>query len=178
MKFKSHKLLRFLIFPEFLILCTICVFFGIVILNDPAVKEKLLYRVFTIVLMFGGPMLIAFLMLKVENLWTRVFATVFVTSTEVCWSCPLLRSKTLPLPQCTITVETETNRWGLQFPYICFSIAPHTKIERVGYMRCSEDFIKFWYSEALCSYLIGNLPKEQTTRLEYYRYIEQKESKK
>lgn len=64
---------------------------------------------------------------------------------------------------------------GGHYEYICFSKSPHGELENVGEIRCSDTFIKFWYSKELCEYLIEILPELQARPLAYKLELDRRE---
>lgn len=175
MIFRSHPYYRYGIFTECMILFAMFPFDATLILTLSPVRGNVLYSILTIA---GTIALLVYLwdvFMRRGTLWTRIWARVFITKWEVQWFCPFLRSHKLRLSECTITVENEYTPQGVHFVYICFSKFPHRELEDVGNMRCSDTFIKFWYSKELCEYLIEILPELQARPLVYQLELDRRE---
>jgi hypothetical protein len=54
---------------------------------------------------------------------------------------------------------------------IYFSTTPYPVqfFNKINKVKCTDGFIKFWYSEELCDYLIATLPHEKTKQLATFK---------
>ena len=102
----------------------------------------------------------------------KCFATLKVTNKLIEWKCPFRRSQRINAAECRyFGVQLEDSHNGLDYAFIYISKGPYPQEydHKIDKMKCSEDFIKFWYSDELCDYLIEQFPANRTGPLQYYR---------
>lgn len=110
--------------------------------------------------------------LSLNQLWEKFFAKLIVKNDRIEWRCVFRRSHTLLLTQCRwIGVELEDSFNGLDYPYVYFSKEPYPAEyqHKINKLKCSDHFIKFWYSEQLVNYLEENVSANQVGSLIAYR---------
>ena len=111
------------------------------------------------------------------NFWEKWFAIIEVTDNSIIWSCPLKHSHTLLLFECKFFgVQLEESYNGLPYPFIYISKHPYPReLEgKINKIRCSNEFVKFWYSDDLCNCLIAKFSNNRTGPLQYYQYQSQR----
>lgn len=104
--------------------------------------------------------------------WEKCFSRLEVSDWEICWKCPFRRTRRMALDACVeIGAYLENEGKGIPSEQIYFSDHPNPKqhLDRNGSMKASSHLIKFWYSEALCQYLLKTCPGRQTGCLLAYR---------
>ena len=102
----------------------------------------------------------------------KCFATLHFSDDSVCWRAPLRRKCVISLLDCKFAgVENEDSHNGRPYPYIYISPAPYPIAykNKINKLKCSNNFIKFWYSDELCKYLEEHLPKGCAGSLTAYR---------
>ncbi len=113
---------------------------------------------------------IAFLCLN--QLWEKLFAKLIVKNDRIIWRCIFRRSHTLLLTESRwIGVELEDSFNGLDYPFIYFSKEPYPAEfqHKINKLKCSDSFIKFWYSEQLVNYLETHVSANRVGALIAYR---------
>lgn len=104
--------------------------------------------------------------------WEKCFATLHISDTVIRWKCPFRKTICLNCTECNyIGVQTEESHNGLSYPFVYLSVTayPNKYIGKINRIRCTKSFIKFWYSEDLCAYLISRFPTNMTGELLSYR---------
>ena len=102
----------------------------------------------------------------------KCFASLTVTSQTIEWKCPFRRTCKIPTLECRyFGVQLEDSHNGLDYAFIYISKDPYPKEyeHRINKLKCSDGFIKFWYSDELCDYLVEKFPHNRTGPLQYYR---------
>ena len=138
---------------------------------DPSLIGGML---FLLLLVVGGIILVHF------AFWEKCFATLTITEDEVIWRCPFRKTRRLPVFECRyIGVELEESANGLPYPFIYLTSEPYPYEYRhkINKLRCSDSFIKFWYSEKLSDHLRERFPGMKTGSLLAYQ-IKQKKSRR
>jgi len=119
-----------------------------------------------------GGLSIAHAILIHKFLWEKFFATLTISEQYVCWKCLFRRSISMSIEECGyIGVQEEESANGLPYPFVYFSSKPYPLkySGKINKLPCTQGFIKFWYSEDLCQYLVDHFQGNQTGALLSYR---------
>ena len=106
----------------------------------------------------------------------RAFGCLFVYDDKIVYRCFLRTTKTMMFESCKyISVETDNNdqymaisvERGDERAYIYFSEQhyPEKFKGKISLLKNKKDFVKFYYSDELCSALIAVLPNEKSSLL-------------
>lgn len=109
--------------------------------------------------------------------WEKWYSSLRFTDNSIILSCPLKRTLVLTVDECRFFgVQLEESYNGLPYPFIYISKHPYPReLEgKINKIRCSNEFVKFWYSDDLCNYLIAKFPNNRTGPLQYYQYQSQR----
>lgn len=104
--------------------------------------------------------------------WEKCFSRLELSPEEIRWKCPLRRSRIMSVDNCVeIGAYLENEGKGIPKEQIYFSDHPNPKqhLDRNHSLKASNHLIKFWYSEALCQYLLRTYSGKQTSCLLAYR---------
>lgn len=107
------------------------------------------------------------------SLLEKLCATIKIANNMIWWRCPLKPTKSIPIDECKyfgVQLEDSYNR--LPYPFIYISKFPYPKEYegKINKLKNSNEFIKFWYSDELCGYLIRKFPSNRTGPLQYYQW--------
>lgn len=170
MKFYTKPILRYCYrYLLLMILVGLPTYFVVLSIFDDGFvqpQDKPLVASFFLVLMVCGCVLVHI------GFWEKCFATVIVTDGDIRWKCPFRKTRILPMEKCRFSgVESEESYNGLPYLHIYVSCEPYPQKfkNRINRLKCSDRFIKFWYSEELCRVLERTLPVESRGSLTAYR---------
>ena len=166
MAFHTKPMLRYL-GRYYLLICLI---------GPPFILGWLFYQIwlqdgFQIIFLILPPISILFI-LGLNQLWEKLFAKLIVKNDRIIWRCIFRRSHTLLLTESHwIGVELEDSFNGLDYPFIYFSKEPYPAEfqHKINKLKCSDSFIKFWYSEQLVNYLETHVSANRVGALIAYR---------
>ena len=102
----------------------------------------------------------------------KFFGVIILTDTEIRWKCPFRKTRVILLQDCAeIGAYLENEKSGFPSEQIYFSdhVYPKQHMTKNGIIKPSQHFIKFWYSEELCAYIIRTYPSKLTSCLSSYR---------
>lgn len=109
--------------------------------------------------------------------WEKFFAVLRISDTTILWKCPFRKTRILPISDCVeIGAYLENKNNGIPSEQIYFSKYPYPQknMDKHGIMKPSQDLIKFWYSDELYRFLIGNMSSKQTSCLRAYKWQRKK----
>lgn len=107
-----------------------------------------------------------------NQFWEKCFSKLLIKNDRIIWRCIFRRSHTLLLTESRwIGVELEDSFNGLDYPFIYFSKEPYPAEfqHKINKLKCSDSFIKFWYSEQLVNYLETHVSANRVGALIAYR---------
>lgn len=166
MKFYTKPLIRFSGSLLLILLEGLPLYALLIIFDQGPVKEAVL-----MIAILAGAMILGGVILH-KHYWAKCFSTLIVTEKEIIWKCPFRKKLSLDWDECKyIGVQLEESYNGLPYPFIFFSNKPYPSdfYGKIDQLSCKRGFIKFWYSEELCDYLVTTLPGHKAGSLLHYR---------
>ena len=107
----------------------------------------------------------------------KMFATLVLSDEEICWKCPLRKTRVLSISQCIeIGAYIENANNGIPSKQIYFSdhINPKKNMSNNGSIKASQHFIKFRYSEELAEFILKRYTTVNTDCLKQFVQAQKK----
>ena len=172
--FKPPKAIRLFAKPDALFLCAVhvglVVYFTLGYLNELKRHDTFdLKSTFLILCVYGVAAFVSYEFHK--RIWDKLFASLVVKEDEIIWKCPTKKSKSILNGNIRfIGVESENAFNGLEYPFIFISSSPYPRefAHKIDKLPVTNDFLKFWYTPELATYLLSHFPGEKTGSLSRY----------
>lgn len=182
--FKPPKAIRLFAKPDAVFLCGVLVglvvYFTLGYINEFNSQDSFdLISTLMIICVYGVAAFVSYEFHK--RIWDKLFAFLVVKEDEIIWKCPTKKSKSILNGNIRfIGVELENAYIGLEYPFIYISSSPYPReyAHKIDKLPVTNDFLKFWYSPELATYLLSHFPGEKTGSLGRYHQKRSKNQRK
>ena len=113
-----------------------------------------------------------------KGLWSKLFASLEIKEDGVTWRCPTRKTRMIPnenIRYIGVEFENSYNKQDYPFIYISSSTYPTEFAHKIDRLPVTNDFLKFWYTPELGTYLLTHFPSEKTEILSRFHHKQNKD---